>query len=68
MNAAFAALARIVLPALACGLFAVTARASAAAPQYRLTAWSLQQGAPADIWALAQSADGLLWLHQARLS
>ncbi|WP_202843441.1 sensor histidine kinase [Luteimonas saliphila] len=25
-------------------------------------AWTLQDGAPADIWAIAQSADGYLWL------
>lgn len=62
MNAALAALARIILFALACSLFATAVQATTAAPQYRLTAWSLQQGAPADIWALAQSADGLLWL------
>lgn len=29
---------------------------------YHNTPWSLQQGAPADIWALAQAADGYLWL------
>lgn len=29
---------------------------------YHHTPWSLQQGAPADIWALAQAADGYLWL------
>lgn len=32
------------------------------APQYHHTAWSTQEGAPADIWALAQGQDGYLWL------
>lgn len=26
------------------------------------TAWRVEQGAPADVWALAQSADGYLWM------
>jgi len=29
---------------------------------YNHTAWSVRDGAPADIWALAQSRDGYLWL------
>ncbi|MBN8738974.1 MAG: hypothetical protein BGP24_10570 [Lysobacterales bacterium 69-70] len=33
-----------------------------AAPQYQHSAWSLQDGAPPDIWALAQRSDGYLWL------
>lgn len=33
-----------------------------AAPQYHHTAWTLQDGAPPDIWALAQRRDGYLWL------
>lgn len=33
-----------------------------AAPQYHHSAWSLQEGAPPDIWALAQRRDGYLWL------
>ena len=33
-----------------------------AAPQYHHSAWSLQEGAPPDIWALAQCRDGYLWL------
>lgn len=32
------------------------------APQYHHTAWSMEDGAPADIWALAQGKDGYLWL------
>ena len=31
-------------------------------PQLHHTAWTLESGAPADIWALAQAADGFLWL------
>ncbi|WP_049622171.1 sensor histidine kinase [Frateuria defendens] len=31
-------------------------------PPPRQTAWSFQQGAPADVWALAQGRDGYLWL------
>jgi signal transduction histidine kinase/ligand-binding sensor domain-containing protein len=31
-------------------------------PELQHTAWSVKDGAPADIWALAQSADGFLWL------
>jgi len=31
-------------------------------PQYHHTAWTMQDGAPADIWALAQGRDGYLWL------
>src|ERR1051325_7749408 len=30
--------------------------------QFRPTAWSVEHGAPADIWALAQDRDGFLWL------
>jgi signal transduction histidine kinase len=30
--------------------------------QYNLRAWNLVDGAPPDIWALAQSRDGFLWL------
>lgn len=29
---------------------------------YNHTAWTVRDGAPADIWALAQAADGYLWL------
>lgn len=32
------------------------------APQYHHSAWSLRDGAPADIWAIAQGRDGYLWL------
>ena len=30
--------------------------------RYRHTAWPVERGAPADIWALAQGRDGYLWL------
>lgn len=30
--------------------------------QFEHTAWTVKQGAPPDIWALAQSRDGYLWL------
>lgn len=30
--------------------------------QYNLRAWTLEDGAPPDIWALAQTRDGFLWL------
>jgi len=30
--------------------------------QYNLRAWNLVDGAPPDIWAIAQSPDGFLWL------
>lgn len=44
-------------------LFAGTcAAATLDSPQYHHTAWSMEQGAPADIWALAQGRDGYLWL------
>ena len=31
-------------------------------PQYNHRAWSMLEGAPADVWALAQTPDGYLWL------
>lgn len=43
-----------------CLLFACACTADAA--QYRHTAWSVERGAPADVWALAQGRDGYLWL------
>ncbi|HWX66584.1 MAG TPA: triple tyrosine motif-containing protein [Rhodanobacter sp.] len=30
--------------------------------QFRLTSWTVERAAPADIWALAQGGDGFLWL------
>lgn len=33
-----------------------------AAHSLQLSSWSMQRGAPADIWAIAQGADGFLWL------
>ncbi|MDC8011449.1 sensor histidine kinase [Tahibacter soli] len=43
-----------------CWLLACAATADAA--QYRHTAWPIERGAPADVWALAQGRDGWLWL------
>jgi signal transduction histidine kinase/ligand-binding sensor domain-containing protein len=48
--------------------FAAAARAAdgtlphADAAQYHHTAWSTQEGAPAEIWALTQGHDGTLWI------
>lgn len=38
------------------------AATTTAVPQYHHTAWTTQDGAPADIWALAQGREGDLWL------
>ena len=46
----------------ACLWMCSAAAAPADAPQFHHTAWSAQDGAPADIWALAQGHDGYLWL------
>jgi signal transduction histidine kinase/ligand-binding sensor domain-containing protein len=55
-----------LLPILALVLGLVQAGSAAAFERhladYQLTAWGLGQGAPPDIWALEQSADGDLWL------
>ena len=50
---------------LICG--ALAAPAAGAEPerslsQFEHTAWTIRQGAPPDVWALAQSPDGYLWL------
>ncbi|TDR45010.1 two component regulator with propeller domain [Tahibacter aquaticus] len=50
-----------LLPALLAGL-CTTVAAAAPERQFRHTAWSVERGAPADIWALAQDRDGFLWL------
>jgi signal transduction histidine kinase/ligand-binding sensor domain-containing protein len=34
-------------------------------PQFKHTSWTAEDGAPTNIWALAQSADGYLWLGAA---
>lgn len=51
---------------VALAVFCLWVGATAAAPwqipQYHHRAWSLQEGAPADVWALAQARDGYLWL------
>jgi len=39
-----------------------SAQTAKTAEQYRLTSWTLESAAPADIWALAQGGDGFLWL------
>ncbi|WP_343231957.1 ligand-binding sensor domain-containing protein, partial [Tahibacter caeni] len=53
----------LLAPVLASGTDpAAAARDPLASPQYHHTAWSLQEGAPPDIWALAQRRDGYLWL------
>jgi len=46
------------------GLAFVAPPVAAAPPPTPLhnTAWRVEQGAPADVWALAQSADGYLWM------
>ena len=44
-------------------LYAMTVAASSwRLPQYNHRAWSMPEGAPADVWALAQTPDGYLWL------
>jgi ligand-binding sensor domain-containing protein len=35
---------------------------AASAPQFHHSAWSMRDGAPADIWAITQNRDGFLWL------
>ncbi|WP_363799874.1 two-component regulator propeller domain-containing protein [Lysobacter firmicutimachus] len=47
---------------LVCMPRGVSARPRFDAPQYHHSAWSLRDGAPADIWAIAQGRDGYLWL------
>ncbi|MBT2744902.1 hypothetical protein J7J64_00630 [Lysobacter sp. ISL-42] len=54
-------LLRLVVLLGACGWSTLSA-ASLEAPQYHHTAWSMEQGAPVDVWALAQGSDGYLWL------
>lgn len=43
-------------------LLCVVAQAFGAPAQFRQSVWSVERGAPADIWALAQDRDGFLWL------
>ncbi|SFS00414.1 Histidine kinase-, DNA gyrase B-, and HSP90-like ATPase [Dyella sp. OK004] len=38
------------------------AQTSSSTEQFRLTSWTVEHTAPADIWALAQGDDGFLWL------
>jgi hypothetical protein len=56
---------RSLLLALGLALFAWRAGATDGTDvllDYQHTAWSLQQRAPPDVWAVAQSPDGYLWL------
>lgn len=48
--------------ALLCLYAGVVAATSWQLPQYNHRAWSMLEGAPADVWALAQTPDGYLWL------
>ncbi|WP_266168772.1 sensor histidine kinase [Dyella subtropica] len=41
---------------------AASAQIGTTAEPFRLTSWTVERGAPADIWALAQGGDGYLWL------
>lgn len=56
-----------VCAALVLGLTVAASLAAATPPPLRPsplhnTAWRVEQGAPADVWALAQSGDGYLWM------
>jgi len=53
----------VVLLALLATAVPVRAAAPPAAPeQFHHTVWKLEDGAPPDVWVIAQSADGFLWL------
>jgi signal transduction histidine kinase/ligand-binding sensor domain-containing protein len=47
---------------LLCLLAGACVASTLTSPQYHHTAWTMQDGAPADIWGLAQGRDGYLWL------
>lgn len=47
---------------LLCLYAGLASAASWQLPQYHHRAWSMQEGAPADVWAMAQTPDGYLWL------
>lgn len=53
---------RGVVLALLCLYAGAVAASSWQLPQYNHRAWSMIDGAPADVWALAQTPDGYLWL------
>lgn len=53
---------RAGLAALLCLAGAWLLAASACASEFRRRLWTVEQGAPADVWALAQGRDGWLWL------
>lgn len=58
---------KLFLIFLTLALFTYAGRAQALDPvrnldQLHHTAWTIRDGAPPDIWALAQSPDGFLWL------
>src|SRR5436305_1205953 len=52
----------MLAPALASLSAACAADAQRGLQQLRHTAWTSRDGAPPEIWALAQSHDGYLWL------
>ncbi|MEJ0042223.1 MAG: two-component regulator propeller domain-containing protein [Rhizomicrobium sp.] len=59
--------ARYIALAIALGAILISPRAASADANrtirgYVHTAWTLADGAPPDVWALAQSPDGYLWL------
>lgn len=54
-----------LLVVLAIFIAAIPVRAAvppAAPEQFHHTVWKLEDGAPPDVWVIAQSADGFLWL------
>jgi ligand-binding sensor domain-containing protein len=54
---------RNLLGACLLGLcWCISAQPVSTTEQFRLTSWTVERAAPADIWALAQGGDGFLWL------
>lgn len=53
---------RVLLFLLCCLAIAANALASGNAIEFRRKQWTIDSGAPADIWALAQGRSGYLWL------
>lgn len=68
MSRSFRSLIRLVPARIVCAAYllitAVCANAvpSLALPGQHHTSWAFAEGAPADVWALAQAPDGYLWL------
>jgi signal transduction histidine kinase/ligand-binding sensor domain-containing protein len=58
-------LAIVMLLGLAWGGQAQALDPARTIPQFKHTSWTAEDGAPTNIWALAQSADGYLWLGAA---